>query len=385
MTIVEAARGVTGGVDTHLDVHVAAALDPLGALLGSESFAPTPAGYKELLGWLESFGAVTKVGVEGTGSYGANLARFLRRGGIEVVEVDRPNRQSRRRSGKSDSLDAIEAARAALSGRASGKAKTRDGSVEAIRVLVVAKRSARQARTKALVQMRHLGFSAPDQLQCRLKGLSVSALVDEGSKLRPSRSSDPVMAATKASIASLAHRIQTLEREIAELDATLAPLLSATAPELLALYGVGPDSAAALLVAAGDNPERLRSEAAWAHLCGVAPIPASSGKSTGRFRLNTGGNRQANSALWHIVITRLAWDPDTKAYFERRTKEGRTKREVIRSSETLRRPRGLPEPASRLVSWPRVWLTPELSPNGLTEKRPADPRPGSHHFPKRVA
>jgi len=330
MTIVEAARGVTGGVDTHLDVHVAAALDPVGALLGSESFAPTPAGYKALLKWLESFGAVTKVGVEGTGSYGANLARFLRRGGIEVVEVDRPNRQSRRRSGKSDSLDAIEAARAALSGRASGKAKTRDGAVEAIRVLVVAKRSARQARTKALVQMRHLGISAPDQLQCRLKGLSVSALVDEGAKLRPSRSSDPVMAATKASIASLAHRIQSLEREIAELDAMLAPLLSATAPELLALYGVGPDSAAALLVAAGDNPERLRSEAAWAHLCGVAPIPASSGKSTGRYRLNTGGNRQANSALWHIVITRLAWDPDTKAYFERRVKEGRSKREVIR-------------------------------------------------------
>ena len=211
MTIVEVARGVTGGVDTHLDVHVAAALDPLGTLLGSESFAPTPAGYKELLGWLESFGSVTKVGVEGTGSYGANLARFLRRGGIEVIEVDRPNRQARRRSGKSDPLDAVEAARAELSGRASGAAKSRDGSVEAIRVLVVAKRSARQARTKALVQMRHLGFSAPDELQGRLNGLSVSALVDQGAKLRPGRSADPVMAATKASIASLAHRIQSLD------------------------------------------------------------------------------------------------------------------------------------------------------------------------------
>jgi transposase len=138
------------------------------------------------------------------------------------------------------------------------------------------------------------------------------------------------MAATKASIASLAHRIQSLEREIAELDAMLAPLLAATAPELLALFGVGPDSAAVLLIAAGDNPERLRSEAAWAHLCGVAPIPASSGKSTGRYRLNRGGNRQANSALWHIVIARLSWDPDTKAYLERRVKEGRSKREVIR-------------------------------------------------------
>ena len=177
--------------------------------------------------------------------------------------------------------------------------------------------------------MRHLGFSAPDQLQCRLKGLSVSALVDEGAKLRPSRSSDPVTAATKASIAPLAHRIQSLEREIAELDATLAPLLSATTPELLALYGVGPDSAAALLVAAGDNPERLRSEAAWAHLCGVAPIPASSGKSTGRYRLNTGGTARP-IPLWHIVITRLAWDPH-QGLLRAQDKEGRTKREVIRS------------------------------------------------------
>ena len=192
----------------------------------AHSSSPTPAGYKELLGWLESFGSVTKVGVEGTGSYGANLARFLRRGGIEVIELDRPNRQARRRSGKSDPLDAVEAARAALSGRASGAAKSRDGSVEAIRVLVVAKRSARQARTKALVQMRHLGFSAPDELQGRLNGLSVSALVDQGAKLRPGRSADPVMAATKASIASLAHRIQSLEREIVELDAMLAPLLA---------------------------------------------------------------------------------------------------------------------------------------------------------------
>ena len=142
MTIVEAARGVTGGVDTHLDVHVAAALDPLGGLLGSESFDTTPTGYKELLSWLESFGAVGKVGVEGTGSYGAGLARFLRRAEVDVIEVDRPNRAERRRSGKSDPLDAVEAARAALSGRAKGIAKSKDGAIEAIRVLVVAKRSA---------------------------------------------------------------------------------------------------------------------------------------------------------------------------------------------------------------------------------------------------
>ena len=329
MTIVEAARGVTGGVDTHLDVHVAAALDPLGALLGSEPFATTPAGYKQLLGWLEGFGDVGKIGIEGTGSYGAGLARFLRRRGVEVIEVDRQNRQVRRRSGKSDPLDAIEAARAALGGRAQGHAKSKDGAVEAIRVLVIAKRSARQARVKALTQMRHLTVTAPDQLRCRLRGLTVPTLVVEGAKLRPGRSTDPVTSATKASISSLAHRIQTLEREIDELDELLTPLLATTAPDLLALFGVGPDTAAALLVAAGDNPERLRSEAAWAHLCGVSPLQASSGKVT-RHRLDRGGDRQSNSALWRIAMVRIAHDPETTAYFERRVKEGRSKPEVIR-------------------------------------------------------
>ena len=191
MTIVEAAPGITGGVDTHLDKHVAAALDPLGRLVGTESFNADAAGYKALLIWLEGFGQVTKIGVEGTGSYGAGLSRFLRRKGVEVVEVNRPNRQARRNSGKSDPLDAIEAARAAISGRASGAGKTKDGPVEAIRVLVVAKRSARQARVKAIVQMRHLGITAPDQLHCRLKGLSVAALVAEAASFRATRSADP--------------------------------------------------------------------------------------------------------------------------------------------------------------------------------------------------
>jgi transposase len=216
-----------------------------------------------------------------------------------------------------------------LSGRAQGKAKSRDGAVEAIRVLVVAKRSARQARVKALTQVRHLGNTAPEQLRCRMKGLSVPALVAKGASFRPTRSTDPVTAATKASLSSLAHRIQALDAEIAELDAMIDPLVAATAPDLLALFGVGPDTAAALLVAAGDNPEQLRSEAAWAHLCGVSPLQASSGRVT-RHRLDRGGDRQANSALWRIVIVRIAHDPETRAYFERRVKEGRTKPEVIR-------------------------------------------------------
>jgi transposase len=329
MTIVEAARTVTGGIDTHGQVHVAAALDEVGGLLGTASFPADPGGYSALVAWLGDFGDVGKVGVEGTGSYGAGIARFLARAGVHVVEVDRQNRQARHHSAKSEPLDAVEAARAVLSGRAQGTAKSRDGSIEALRVLVVAKRSARGARIKALTQMRQLTFSAPDQLQSRLKGLPINEFVAAANGLRPTRSPDVVTAATKASLSSLAHRVADLEEEISDLDAMITPLLQEAAPELLAVYGVGIDTAAALLVAAGDNPERLHSEAAWAHLCGVSPLEASSGKVT-RHRLNRGGDRQANRALWHIVITRLASDPRTQAYMERRVKDGRSKREAIR-------------------------------------------------------
>ncbi len=329
MTIVEAARSVTGGVDTHLDVHVAAALDPLGGLLGVESFATTPAGYRKLLGWMAGFGPVALVGVEGTGAYGAGLTRFLRRHGVDVVEVDRQNRQARRAQGKSDSADAIEAARAVQSGRAHGAAKTRDGNVEAIRALVVAKRSARDVRIKTLNQIRHLSFTGPDDVRARLKNLTATMLPVEAAALRPRAGSDPVVFATKLAIQTLGRRVLALEEETARLEGVLAELVAATAPSLLALYGVGIDTASALLAAAGDNPERLRSEAAWAHLCGVSPIEASSGKIT-RHRLNRGGDRHANAALWTIVMVRMVSDPRTREYVERRTKEGRSKREIIR-------------------------------------------------------
>ena len=331
MTIVEAARGITGGVDTHRDVHVAAALDPLGGLLGTESFYTDSAGYKALL-------ALAR-GLRRRHQDRRRGHRLLWLGPGPLPAPGRASRSSRSTgriarsaaaAGKSDPLDAVEAARAALSGRASGKPKSRDGAVEAIRVLVVAKRSARQARVKALIQMRHLGYTAPEQLRCRLKGLSVPALVAEGSRLRPTRSPDPVTAATKASLSSLAHRIEALDDELAELDERIEALLVATVPDLLDLFGVGPDTAAALVMAAGDNPERLHSEAAWAHLCGVSPIPTGSGKTSGRVKAHDGGDRQANSALWRIVMVRIAHDPETQLYFERRVKEGKTKHEVIR-------------------------------------------------------
>ena len=328
MTIVEAGRTVIGGVDTHLDVHVAAALDPIGGVLGVESFVVTPRGYKAMLEWMGTFGTVSKVGVEGTGAYGAGLARFLRRAGVEVLEVD-PNRQARRTKGKSDSVDAVEAARSVLSGRATGAPKSRDGNVEAIRALLVAKRSAREGRLRAIHQMRQLSYTAPDQLRCRLKGLSTKEFVTESATMRPRVSGDPVLYATKTALASLGRRVHSLEDEAAYLDELLTELVTTTAPTMLELFGIGIDTAAVLLVAAGDNPERLRSEAAWAHLCGVAPIEASSGKVI-RHRLDRGGDRNANQGLWRIVMTRISFDPRSRAYMERRTKKGRSKREVIR-------------------------------------------------------
>src|SRR6516165_494667 len=329
MTIVEADRSVTGGVDTHLDLHVAAALDGLGGVLGVESFATSPAGYRELLEWLSSFGTVARVGVEGTGAYGAGLARYLHRQGVRVIEVDRANRQARRQAGKSDPADAVEAARAAQSGRARGVAKTRDGNVEAIRALLVTRRSARSVRVKTLCQIRHLLFTGPDELRERLQGLSAIMLPRQAAAMRPRTGTDVVAYTTKLAVRTLARRVVALDEETTHIDELLAVLVAETAPSLLALHGVGVEGAASLLVTAGDNPGRLRSEAAWAHLCGVSPIEASSGKVV-RHRLNRGGDRQANSALWRIVVVRMVSHAPTRAYVERRTKEGRSKREIIR-------------------------------------------------------
>jgi transposase len=320
-------RRITGGVDTHLDVHVVAALDGLGALIGTESFETTPAGYRQALRWLRSHGELELVGVEGTGSYGVGLTRHLLDEGVEVIEVDRPNRQRRRKRGKSDPQDAIAAARAAQSGDAVGAAKTRNGSVEAMRVLRVIRSSARSDRTRALNQMRSLVSTAPDDVREQLRGLTIFRLVERASSFRP-RGND-VSATTRLALRTLARRVQALDAEMAEAKDRLAELVAQTAPELLARSCIGVDSASALLVAAGDNPERLRSERTFAHLCGVSPIDASSGKNQ-RHRLNRGGDRQANAALWRIVFTRIGYDQRTKDYIERRMAEGLTKKEAMR-------------------------------------------------------
>jgi transposase len=327
LTIVET-RAITGGVDTHADTHVAAALDPIGGLLGVQEFPATPAGYAQLLGWLGGFGTVCLVGIEGTGSYGAGLARHVTAAGVRVVEVDRADRQDRRRQGKSDPLDAVSAARAAQSGRARGAPKGRDGAVEAIRALMIAKRSARAERTQTINQARALLVTGPDDIRTRFARHTPADLVAELAALRPRPGGVPGYA-TRIALRELGRRAVFLDGQLERLDELIVPLVTARAPGLVALYGVGPDTAAMLLVAAGDHPERLRSEAAWAHLCATAPIPASSGKIT-RHRLNPGGDRQANHALWRIVMTRMSSHPPTRAYVDRRGKEGLSKKEIIR-------------------------------------------------------
>jgi transposase len=327
VTIVET-RADTGGVDTHADTHMAAALDPVGGLLGVQEFPATAAGYGRLLDWLGGFGTVCLVGIEGTGSYGAGLARHMAAAGVRVVEVDRSDRQERRRAGKSDPLDAVSAARAAQSGRARGAPKGRDGAVEAIRALMVARRSARAERTQTINQARALILTGPEDLRVRFAGHAAAGLAAGIALLRP-RPGDAAGYATRFALRELGRRAEFLDGQIERLDDLIVPLVTARAPGLLALYGVGPETAALLLAAAGDHPERLRSEAAWAHLCAVAPIPASSGKRT-RHRLNRGGDRQANHALWRIVITRMSSHPPTRAYVDRRTAEGLSKKEIIR-------------------------------------------------------
>ncbi len=321
--------GVTGGVDTHADTHVAAAVDHNGGLLGVESFPVSEAGYESLLGWLVGFGDLIGVGVEGTGSWGVGLTRFLIGAGVDVVEVDRPNRQQRRKVGKSDPTDAISAARAALSGTATVTPKSRNGPVEQMRVLLVARRSAREQRIQSLNQLRHLVFTAPESIRIRFKDRYKTGLVTEAANMRPRKGSDPIVYCTNLVIRGLARRIRSLNTEVKTIDVALIGLIETTAPSLLELHGVGVDTAASLLVAAGDNPERLHNERSWAHLCGVTPLPASSGKVT-RHRLNRGGDRNANAALYRIVLTRMSSDQDTRRYVTRRREEGLNTAEIMR-------------------------------------------------------
>jgi transposase len=319
---------ILGGVDTHKDVHTAAAMSETGRLLATAEFPTTPVGYRRLLAWLRSFGPVGRVGIEGTGSYGAGLCRYLRSKDVAVVEANRPNRQWRRRRGKSDPADAEAAARAVLAGEAVGAPKSQDGGVEAIRMLRLARRSAIKARTQAANQLQSVVGTAPVPLREKLRALSIPRLVALARRFRCGAATTPE-AAARFTLKSLASRWASLDAEVGRLDEQLSHLVATAAPTLLAVNGVGIEVAGALLVAAGDNPSRLADEASFAALCGVSPVDASSGRRQ-RHRLNRGGNRDANRALWVIVMVRMAKDSRTRRYVERRTGQGLSKKEIIR-------------------------------------------------------
>jgi transposase len=330
---------VIGGIDTHKDTHHASVITHSGQLLGDRGFPATAKGHRDLLGWVASFGIIDAIGAEGTSSYGSSLTRVLTGAGVLVIEVNHPNRQARHRDGKSDQLDSEQAARAVLAGTATASPKTKDGPVEVIRMLRVARSTAVKARTQAMNALHAILVGAPDELHDELIQLRARTLISRCARLRPETADlssllgDPdrmLLAAAKTALRDLALRWQSLDTETKKLSRQITELLEEVAPELTALYGVGPEVAGQLLITAGDNADRIPNERAFAKLCGVAPQPASSGKTTGRHRLSRGGDRAANSALYIVAVTRMRRHPPTRAYFERRTAEGLSRREILR-------------------------------------------------------
>jgi transposase len=327
ITIVAASRRVVIGADTHRDTNHLAVITDAGKPLADAEFPTSPAGYDDAVRWAQSFGTVAIAGVEGTSSYGVGLTRVLQAAGIEVAEVSRPDRAARRRQGKSDPLDAYAAARAALAGH--GLAVPKDGHTSALRALLIARRSAVKAYIAATNQIHALLVTGPAELRERYRRHSTVALVKALARCRPATHSDPTTVAVLTAAKALAQRTEFLERQKRDLTAQLDVLVSQINPALRAAYGVGPDTAAQLLVTAGTNPHRLRNEASFAALCGVAPVPASSGKIT-RHRLSRGGDRAANNALYRIALVRMSAHPQTRDYVEHQLAKGRTKKEILR-------------------------------------------------------
>lgn len=316
------------GVDTHSDQHTAVVINGVGQVQATIEVPATAAGYRRLVGWARSHGQLSRAGVEGTGAYGAGLCRHLRKVGVEVIEVDRPNRQQRRRRGKSDPTDAEAAARAVLAHEATTVPKDSTGRVETVRILHLTRRSAIKARTQAANQIKDLIVTAPDPIRDQLRDLTTTQRVRTCAKWRPAPPTDPTTA-TRRALRDLAQRWLTLTNEIRELDTELDRLLTELVPTLLAEPGVGTDTAAKLVIAAGENPDRLRTEASFAALCGTSPINASSGKHRAH-RLNRGGNRQANTALHTVTLYRWRTCPETHTYITRRRTEGKTDRAIRR-------------------------------------------------------
>ena len=326
--ITEDDRFVTGGVDTHADNHVAAVYDTATTgLLDTAEFPADSSGYESMHDWFSQHGKIDRVGIEGTGMYGAGLFAHLRNAGVDVIEVDRPDRQQRQRDGKTDTLDAQAAALAVIGGRATNRPKVKAGSTEAIRVIEIVCHSAIKDRTRAINQFHSLVVTAPAGLRESLAGRTFKEQLKAAARFRVHE--DIVEHHTRQALKALAVRIRFLDSQIAEFEAEMNTLAAQASPALLGAFGVGPHAAAQLLATVGANPDRFTSEAQFAKLCGVCPIPASSGK-TSRHRLNRGGDRRANNALHQIVLVRLRYDTATKTYMARRTRQGRSHKEIVR-------------------------------------------------------
>jgi transposase len=330
---------VIGGVDTHKNTHYAAAVDEHGRFLGHREFPANDRGYEDLLGWVQGHGEVRAIGVDSTGSFGAALSRFLTTRSVRVVEVNRPNRLARHMDGKSDRLDAEQIARAVLGRTSTATPKAKSGMVEVIRTLRVTRSSAVKTRTNAFNTLWGVMIGAPSPLRDELVVLSKKTLVNRCLQLRPESddllrlAADPdrlLLAGAKTALRDLARRWKALDEEVKTLNKQIEALVRAAAPKLVELHGVGVEIAGQFLVTAGDNVERIRNEAAFAKLCGVAPQPASSGRTSGRHRLSRGGDRAANSALYIVTIVRMRRHQPTRDYIERRTADGLSKREIIR-------------------------------------------------------
>jgi transposase len=328
-TPVAASGHVVVGVDTHKHIHVAAVMDTITGILATLTVPTDQGGFQQLADWATSFGRVIAFGIEGTGSYGATLCSFLRRHGFKVVEAGRPDRRLRRMNGKSDTLDAENAARSVLAGFATVTPKTADGTVEMIRQLKVAHDTAVGQRSATMVTLKAMIVNGPDELRARTNRMTNKSLARFLAATRPAALETPLDALRHA-LRGMGKRWLALDEEAAGLASMIESLVAATAPQLLEAFGIGPDTAAEILIVAGDNPERIKSEAAFAKLAGIAPVPTGSGMTSGRHRINHGGHRQLNAAIYRTVIVRMRHHQPTKDYVTRRTAEGKTKKDIIR-------------------------------------------------------
>jgi transposase len=327
ITILAESTLIVAGADTHADTIHVAAVTTTGTAVGDMEFPTTRAGYTAAIRFLNSLGQVERIGVEGTASYGAGFTRAVIAAGIEVVEVTRAVKSTRRLKGKSDPLDAYSAARTALAGE--GLATPKDDATSGLRALHIARRSAIKHRTAVINQIKAMLVSAPDSVREKYRGLTILRMIEAIARCRPDAQADPWAQSVLIAAKMLAQRVQFLESQAEILQAQIEALVTAANPGLRAAYGIGTDTAAQLLITAGANPHRLHSEAAFAALCGAAPVPASSGK-TNRHRLSRGGDRAANNALFRIALVRMSSHQPTKDYAQRQLLNGHSKKEILR-------------------------------------------------------